>query len=94
MSNEAIGIAGVFGLTFFLLALRHLLQLWSQPSRRRHISPSVPSNFVSNTAQDDSWLLRPPDDASESGGISAPETEVRTPPDFGRAARRSIHGAK
>jgi hypothetical protein len=88
MSNQVIGITGVFGLTFFLLTLRHLLLIWSQPSRRRHLSPSVPSNFVSNTAKDDSWLLRPQDDTRESGGLAAPEKEVRTPPDFGRAARR------
>lgn len=94
MTNQVIGIAGVFGLTFFLLALRHLLLIWSQPSRRRHISPSVPSNFANNTAKDDWWLLRPQDDASESGSLAAPETKVRTPPDTGRAARRSIHRAK
>ena len=93
MSNQVIGVAGVFVITFFLLALRHLLLIWGQASKRRHMSPSVP-NLVTNTARDDSWLLRAQDDASESGGLATPEREVRTPSDFGRAARRSIHGAE
>ena len=94
MSNEVIGVAGVFVITFFLLALRHLLLIWGQASERRHMSPSVPRNLLTNTARDDSWLLPSQDGASESSGIATPEREVRTPSDFGRAARRSIHGAK
>jgi len=94
MSNQAIGITGVFVVTFFLLALRHLLLIWGQASKRRHVSPSPPADSVRETTKDDAWLLWPKDIDSGSGNLAASKEEARTPPDFGRRARSSIHNVK
>jgi hypothetical protein len=42
MSNQMIGIAGVFALTLFLLLLRHCLLLLGRPNRSRHVNPTAP----------------------------------------------------
>ena len=94
MSNEVIGVAGVFVVTFFLLALRHLLLIWGQASKRRHISPAPPVNVVRETTKDDSWLLWPQDIEGGSGDLAASKAEARTPPDFGRRARSSVQNVK
>jgi hypothetical protein len=94
MSNQVLGITGVFAVTFFALGLRHLLLIWGQPSRRRHVSPPLPSTARSNTAEDDSWLLRPQDYEREPGSLAGSENKARTTKDFGRAPRSSIHSVK
>lgn len=69
MNNQTIGIAGVFALTFFLLALRHCIHLLGQPNRRRHVNPTTLSgNFEVHPkpVEDDSWLLWSPD---TEGGV-------------------------
>lgn len=94
MSNQVIGVAGVFLVTFFLLALRHLLLIWGQASKRRHISPGLPVNVVRETTKDDSWLPWPQDIDGGPENLAASKADARTPPDFGRRARSSFHNVK
>jgi len=71
MSNQVIGIAAVFVLTLFLLGLRHILLIWGQPSKRRHLQPSSPTSVVRETREDDSWLLWSPDGEASTSGYSS-----------------------
>jgi hypothetical protein len=69
VSNQLIGIAGVFALTFFLLVLRHCFLLLGRANKSRYVNPTTPrENFALNTksVEDDSWLLWLPDNEAGS----------------------------
>jgi len=93
MSNEVIGIAGVFIVTFLLIAFLHVFLRWGHP-RRSPLRPPSPTTLERDTTEDNSWLLWPPDGEIKPGDITPPGTEARTPDDFGRRARPSIHSVK
>jgi len=93
MSNEVIGIAGVFIVTFILIAFLHVFLRWGH-QRRSPLSPPSPTTLESNTTDDNSWLLWSPDDEIKPGGVARPGTEALTPDDFGRRARPPIHSVK
>ena len=74
MNNQVIGIIGVFVLTLFLLVLRHILLIWGQPSKRRHLRQSPPERVARDTTEDDSWLLLSPDDKAVMSAYSSEST--------------------
>jgi hypothetical protein len=59
VSNQLIGIAGVFALTFFLFVLRHFYLSIGRTNKSRHVTPTaVPQRHESNqTAESDDWIL-------------------------------------
>src|SRR5262249_28668924 len=62
MNNQVIGTAGVFTVTFLLLALRHLLLSIAGPNRDRHIRPVKPGeSFEMNpsSSRKNSWAQWP-----------------------------------
>jgi len=101
MSNEVIGIAGVFIVTFFLMAFLHVFLRWGHP-RRSPLRPPSPTTLESDTTDlkrdkaddDDSWLLRSTDGEIKPSDITRPGTEARPPDDFGGRARPPIHSVK
>ena len=76
MNNSLIGTTGVFTITFFLLALRHLLHSIGRTNRDRHIRPVTPSqNLETNldTSQKNSWPVWPtPPEPIATGYLAAP----------------------
>ena len=68
MKNQMIGIAGVFSLTFFLLALRYVLSLGRSNRNRYDKLPQEIADAQSNRRdlEDDSWLLWSPDSETSS----------------------------
>lgn len=70
MTNEMIGIAGVFALTLFLFVLRHCFHSFGRPNRSRYVNPTTPRrDHESNTrsADDDAWLLWSPELGERAG---------------------------
>lgn len=60
MNNQAIGIAGVFALTGFLLAVRYCLISLGRANRNRHVNPALQRGRAEanpEVVEDDSWLL-------------------------------------
>jgi len=82
MKNQLIGIAGVFALTFLLLALRHLLLSVARPNRDRHIRPVKPSeSFETNpgSSRSKSWTQWPmPSETATTGHPAALQTSGST----------------
>ena len=94
MTNQVIGIAGVFIVTIFLIAFLHIFLRWGHPSRRSPLRPPSPTHLERDTTDDNSLLLWSPDDEIKPGDITRPGTEARPPDDFGRRARPPIHSVK
>ena len=60
MSNQMIGITGVFALTLFLLILRHCFLALGRVKRSGNVTLTLPRasyEFDTKTGEDDSWLL-------------------------------------
>jgi hypothetical protein len=68
MSNQMIGIAAVFVLSFFLLAVRYCLLSLGRSNRNRPVNPALQRGGVESNpvvVEDDSWLLWSSDTENE-----------------------------
>ena len=83
MNNQAIGIAGVFALTFFLLAVRYCLLSLGRSNRNRHFNPALQRRGAESNpgvVEDDSWLLWSSDSETSSPNRTGEATSApRTP---------------
>jgi hypothetical protein len=70
MSNETIGIVGVFAFTLFLFMLRHFYLSIRRRDKSRYVAPAAPGGNKrsnSDSGTDDGWLLWTPEtDQSDS----------------------------
>jgi len=69
MNNQTIGVAGVFGLAFFLLALRYCILSLGRPRKSRYVNPTAPrasAELSVKAAEDDHGTLWPPDNEAGS----------------------------
>ena len=74
MSNQTIGISGVFALTFLLFVLRHWFLSWGRPNSGRNVNSMnlrKDHESSSNSAGDNAWLWWTPD-IDHRGGASKP----------------------
>jgi hypothetical protein len=94
MSNQLMGIAGVFIVTILLIAFLHVFLRWGQPSRRTALRPPSSTRAKKDMTVDDPWLLRSPDGETPQGRVGGFQREAPTPRDSGSRARPSIHSVK
>jgi hypothetical protein len=70
MSNQLIGIAGVFALTFFLFVIRHWFLSLGRANRSRYVNPTTPRRDRESditSADDNAWLLWSPERDAQAG---------------------------
>lgn len=68
MSNQMIGIAAVFALTFFLLAVRYCFLSLGRSKKNRHVNPASQRGGAESNlrvVEDNSWLLWSSDSENE-----------------------------
>jgi hypothetical protein len=96
MNNQMIAIASVFALTFFLLALRHLLLSVGQSHRIRYVNPAlhrVSAESNPNDIEDDSWPFWSSDSETSSANRAGEATGAsRAPRHKERPPMRVISG--
>jgi hypothetical protein len=96
MSNEIIGIVGVFAFTFFLFVLRHFYLSIGRTNKSRHVTPTTPPGHYelsTKAVEDDSWLLWSPDnEAGSPNRVDEATKAAREPRDEGRTLLRLIAG--
>jgi hypothetical protein len=77
MNNQMIGIASVFSLAFFLLALRHLLLSVGRSHRDRYVDPALhplSAELDPTDIEDDSWLFWSSDSETNSANPAGEAT--------------------
>ena len=83
MSNQMIGIASVFALAFFLLAVRYFFLSLGQSNRNRYVNPALHRVSAESNPRDvegDSWLLWSSDSETSSPNPAGEATRAPRAP--------------